>query len=129
MPERFEEQLWYNEWRQALDRVITASMTRDRATLGTPERQAADQGYERALAAFREFASQVRLAKGRASDPALSCCSSVGRERHGENSLSSSPIRSPLAASWRCEARDPHDPRRHSPRSRCPPVFPLVVAQ
>ena len=60
MPERFEEQLWYNEWRQALDRVITASMTRDRATFGTPERQAADQDYERALAAFREFASQVR---------------------------------------------------------------------
>jgi hypothetical protein len=60
MPERFEDQPWYREWREALDRVIGASMARDRTVAGTPERAAAQGECDAALAAFRKIANQVR---------------------------------------------------------------------
>jgi hypothetical protein len=60
MPERFEDQPWYREWREALERVISSSMARDRTVAGTPEREAAQRECDAALAAFRKIANKVR---------------------------------------------------------------------
>jgi hypothetical protein len=60
MPERFEDQRWYREWREALERVIATSMARDRTVAGTPERAAAESDCDAALAEFRKIANQVR---------------------------------------------------------------------
>jgi hypothetical protein len=57
--ERFEDQAWYQKWREAPDRVISAQMARDKTELGTPDREGADREYEAALADFRAIA-QVR---------------------------------------------------------------------
>jgi len=35
-------------------------MARDAMMVGTPERKAADEGYEAAMAAFREIANRLR---------------------------------------------------------------------
>jgi hypothetical protein len=53
MTERFDEQPWYQQWRETLDKVIAAQMRRDSTTPGTPERKLADEEYEVAFAAFR----------------------------------------------------------------------------
>jgi hypothetical protein len=42
------------------DRVISASMERDRTVAGTPEREAAQRECDAALAAFKKIANQVR---------------------------------------------------------------------
>jgi hypothetical protein len=60
MPEQFEDQPWYREWREALERVIAASMARDQTAAGTPEREAAQQECDAAMAAFREIANRLR---------------------------------------------------------------------
>lgn len=60
MPERFEDQAWYSQWREALERVIAGSMARDRTRVGTPEREAAQKECDAALAAFRAIANQLR---------------------------------------------------------------------
>ena len=60
MPERFEDQPWYREWHEALERAIAASMARDRTMVGTPEREAAERDYEAAMEAFREIANRIR---------------------------------------------------------------------
>ena len=60
MPERFEDQPWYREWREALERIIAASMARDRTMVGTPEREAAQRECDSAMAAFREIANRIR---------------------------------------------------------------------
>jgi hypothetical protein len=60
MPETFEDQPWYREWREALDRVISTTMARDRTVAGTPEREVAEREYDAALAEFRRIANQVR---------------------------------------------------------------------
>jgi hypothetical protein len=60
MPERFDEQPWYQQWRETLDKVIAAQMQRDSTKPGTPERKLADEEYEVAFAAFRALANQVR---------------------------------------------------------------------
>jgi hypothetical protein len=59
-PARLEDQVWYQEWRAALERVIAASMARDATMVGTPERKAALQEFEAAMAAFREIANRLR---------------------------------------------------------------------
>ena len=60
MPERFEDQKSYAQWRKALERVITASMARDQTMVGTPEREAAQKECDAALEEFRKIANQVR---------------------------------------------------------------------
>ena len=60
MPERFEDQPWYREWHETLNRVIAAQMRREAAQPGTAEREAADAEFEAAMAAFREIANRVR---------------------------------------------------------------------
>jgi hypothetical protein len=60
MPETFENQPWYREWRAALERVVSTSMARDRTVAGTPEREAANRECDRALDEFRKIANQVR---------------------------------------------------------------------
>ncbi len=60
MPETFGDQPWYREWREALNRVISTAIARDRAVAGTPEREAAEREYDSALAEFRKIANQVR---------------------------------------------------------------------
>jgi len=60
MAENFEDQPWYREWRAALERVISTSMTRDRTVAGTPEREAANRECEFALEEFRRIANQVK---------------------------------------------------------------------
>ena len=55
-----DDQPWYREWRQALERVIAAQMMLDATKPGTPQRQTADQEYEAAIAAFRAAANQVK---------------------------------------------------------------------
>jgi hypothetical protein len=37
MPERFEDQPWYPEWKRTVDRVVTARMELDAAKPGTPD--------------------------------------------------------------------------------------------
>jgi hypothetical protein len=59
MPETFEDQPWYREWREALERVIAAQMARDATKPVTPEREIADREYEAAFAVFRSIANQV----------------------------------------------------------------------
>jgi hypothetical protein len=44
MPNRFEDQPWYPEWKKTIDRVVTARMALDATTPGTPEWEAADRG-------------------------------------------------------------------------------------
>lgn len=58
MPKRFEDQPWYQPWREVLDRVIAAQMARDGTKADTPEREAANHEYEAALAAL--LAAQIR---------------------------------------------------------------------
>jgi hypothetical protein len=60
MPEQYEDQPWYLEWRAAVDRVGTAHTARDSAATGSPERQAADLEYDDALIAFRSAAQRFR---------------------------------------------------------------------
>lgn len=57
---RVEDEPWYQEWREALDRVIGAQMARDAARPGTPQREAADREYDAAFAVFCALAKQVR---------------------------------------------------------------------
>ena len=59
-PSRPEDQPWYPQWRAALDRVIAASMAVDATMVGTPERLAANQEHDDALAAFRKIANEIR---------------------------------------------------------------------
>jgi hypothetical protein len=58
MPERLEDQTWYREWREALERVIATSMARDRTITGTPERAAAEKDCDAALAEFRKIGNE-----------------------------------------------------------------------
>jgi hypothetical protein len=58
MPNRFEDQPWYPEWKKTIDRVVTARMALDATTPGTPEWEAADREYGAALSAFRVLAQQ-----------------------------------------------------------------------
>jgi hypothetical protein len=51
---------WYEEWREALGRVVAATMARDAAQPGTPEREAAEREHEVALAIFCEVANRIR---------------------------------------------------------------------
>ena len=60
MPESFEDQPWYPEWRDVVDRVVAARMALDATRPDTPEREAADREYEVALAAFRLLAEKHR---------------------------------------------------------------------
>jgi hypothetical protein len=57
---RTEEPPWYQQWREALERVIAAQMARDAAKEGTPERKVADREYDSAFEAFRAIASQIK---------------------------------------------------------------------
>jgi hypothetical protein len=59
-PPKPEDQPWYPQWRAALDRVIAASMAVDATMVGTPERLAAKQEHEAALAEFRKVANEIR---------------------------------------------------------------------
>jgi hypothetical protein len=58
MPERFEDQPWYAEWKQIIDRVVAARMALDATNADTPERDTANREYEAALAAFRLLAEK-----------------------------------------------------------------------
>jgi hypothetical protein len=55
-----EDQPWYAEWHQALERVIAAQMARDSTHPSTPEREIAEREYQAALAVFRSVAEQIR---------------------------------------------------------------------
>jgi hypothetical protein len=59
-PPRVEDQPWYPKWRAALERVIAASMAIDATMIGTPERLAAKQEHEAALAEFGKIANEIR---------------------------------------------------------------------
>ena len=58
MPERFEDQPWYLEWKKTVDRVVAARMALDATRTDTPEREAAEREYEVALVAFRLLAEK-----------------------------------------------------------------------
>jgi hypothetical protein len=51
---------WYSEWHEVLERVVAATMARDAARPGTPEREAAEREHEAALAVYREVAQRIR---------------------------------------------------------------------
>jgi hypothetical protein len=57
---RVEDEPWYQQWREALNRVIAAQMARDASRPGTPEREAAERAYDAAFAAFSALANQLR---------------------------------------------------------------------
>jgi hypothetical protein len=59
-PIRMEDQPWYQQWRNALERVIAASMAVDATMVGTPERLVAKHEHEAALAEFRKIAKEIR---------------------------------------------------------------------
>jgi hypothetical protein len=58
---QFENQSWYPEWKEAVDRVVAARMALDATAPETPERQAADREYQSALTGFRILAEKLRL--------------------------------------------------------------------
>jgi hypothetical protein len=58
---QFENQSWYPEWKEAVDRVVVAKMALDATAPETPERQAADREYQTALTGFRALAEKLRL--------------------------------------------------------------------
>jgi hypothetical protein len=60
MSQRFEDQSWYPEWKQTVDRVVAARMALDATKPDTPEREAAEREYQVALAAFRSAAERFR---------------------------------------------------------------------
>jgi hypothetical protein len=60
MSSGFENQPWYPEWREAVQRVVAALAARENTKPGTPEREASDREYEAALAAFRLAAEKAR---------------------------------------------------------------------
>jgi hypothetical protein len=57
---RPEDQPWYSQWHEALERVIAAQMARDATKPGTPEREVAERECDAAYAAFRVVANQIR---------------------------------------------------------------------
>jgi hypothetical protein len=59
-PARPENQALYEQWRAALERVITASMAREATMVGTLEREVAQRECDAALAAFRDIANRIR---------------------------------------------------------------------
>jgi hypothetical protein len=52
MPIRPEDQPWYRQWHEALERVIAAQMARDATKPGTPEREVAERECDASLAAL-----------------------------------------------------------------------------
>jgi hypothetical protein len=58
---QFENQSWYPEWKEVVDRVVAARMAVDATAPETPERQAADREYQTALTDFRILAEKLRL--------------------------------------------------------------------
>jgi hypothetical protein len=52
MPTRFENQAWYAEWHEVVERVVASRMACDSTAVGMPEREAAEREYDSALAAF-----------------------------------------------------------------------------
>ena len=58
MPERFEDQPWYPEWKKTVDRVVAARMALDATRPDMPEWEAVEREYEAALAAFRLVAEK-----------------------------------------------------------------------
>jgi hypothetical protein len=56
---KYEDQPWYPQWREAVERVGAAQMTRDSAMPG-PDQDRADREYEAALAIFPALAEQIR---------------------------------------------------------------------
>jgi hypothetical protein len=81
MPERFEDQSWYRQWRSALELVIAAAVARDRTKPATPERDAAEPDCEAALAAFRAIANHMRCLK----PPEFDAETSPGFPKPGRN--------------------------------------------
>jgi len=59
MPTKLEDQPWYREWHETLERVIAAQMARDSTKADTSEREA-DREYQSALARFRALAKKIR---------------------------------------------------------------------
>jgi hypothetical protein len=55
-----EDQPWYPNWLQAVNRAIATREARDREKLGTPAWEAADGVYQTALAAYRVIAMQIK---------------------------------------------------------------------
>ena len=58
---RPEDQPWYSQWHEALERVIAAQMARDATKPGTPEREIAERECDAAYAAFRVVANMFNL--------------------------------------------------------------------
>jgi hypothetical protein len=59
-PDKFEQQPWYQEWKQSIDRVIAAQLRFSSTKSDTPEGQSASQDYQAALDAHREVAARLR---------------------------------------------------------------------
>jgi hypothetical protein len=59
MPTPTEDDPNYPVWRKAVERVIAARKTLDRAEIGTPEREAARQEHRAAHAAYMLIAQQI----------------------------------------------------------------------
>ena len=57
---RPEDQPWYSQWHEALERVIAAQMAWDATKPGTSEREVAEGECDAAYAAFRVVANQIR---------------------------------------------------------------------
>jgi len=60
MTTRFENQGWYAEWREMVERVEAARRACDSTAPGSPQREAADREYDVALAAVRSAAERFR---------------------------------------------------------------------
>jgi hypothetical protein len=56
-----EQQPWYPQWREAIERVIATRATRERARPDTIEREAAEADYQAALKSYRSVVTtQIR---------------------------------------------------------------------
>jgi hypothetical protein len=56
---KFEDEPWYREWHEVLNRVIAAQMVLDR-TIEPAEREVAQKERDAAMEAYRAVASKIR---------------------------------------------------------------------
>jgi hypothetical protein len=59
-PKKFEDQPWYLEWKQSIDKVVATKLTLDATQPNTAEREAAEHEYEHALATHHALADRLR---------------------------------------------------------------------
>jgi hypothetical protein len=59
-PKKLEDQPWYPEWKQSMDRVVATRLALDATRPNTPTREVAEDEYQDALASHQALADRLR---------------------------------------------------------------------